>query len=111
MLKLFTLLAIATTGVVRSCDVSVPTELLNGCAFNTLVLVEPENSFVLNQDNCGCNIPMDNFGGSPLVFYDEVEEEEAEYTLIMIDADVPELENGEVYLHWMRSNILVSTRE
>lgn len=97
---LVTLLIAATC----ACELRGNPEQMNGCAFDTLAIVNPSTGFVITNENCGLEVDKKTFFEQPFVFYSEAANF-LRYTLIMVDRDNPRVADGNVYLHWLSTDI------
>lgn len=87
-----------------ACELRVDPELMDGCAFDTLAVVNPSSGFVITGENCGCEVDKETFYEQPFVFYSESSSFKR-YTLIMVDKDNPLVADGNMYLHWLSTDI------
>lgn len=91
-------------GLVFACDISLPPEFYNSCSYDSLLLVNPFTSFVITDENCGLEVDKEAFYEQPYVFYNDAVDD-MKYTLIMIDNDNPLAFDGNLYLHWLVTDI------
>lgn len=87
------------------CNSSVSVNLLDGCAFNSLMAFVEKSGWVLSKENCGQSVVAESFEVPPVVYYDFAEPDRV-YTLIFIDLDGSPEEN-KVFLLWAVINIPV----
>lgn len=52
-----------------SCRLLVPSELLNGCVFDPMIISVSHAGFSINRDNCNSAIAKHVFAEQPLVYY------------------------------------------
>lgn len=52
-----------------SCRLLVPSELLNGCVFDPMIVSVSHAGFSINRDNCNSAIAKHIFAEQPLVYY------------------------------------------
>lgn len=97
----FILSLVMSVTVSLSCDSFIPPELL-GCAFNSLLLVNPSSGFVIAEENCGLEVDKEVFFEQPYVFFTDAVSD-VKYTMMMVDNDNP-LSN-DLYLHWLVTDI------
>lgn len=100
-------LAVMTLAFVATfaCDINnVPPELLNGCIYSSIDIVNPATGFVVTGENCGLEIDKSTFYDQPYVFYADAADF-MRYTLIMVDRDNPLAQDGNLYLHWLSTDI------
>ena len=93
-----------TLMIVFGCEINIPPEILNGCEFDALVLLNPTSGFVIADENCGLEIDKMTFYEQPFVFYSDAIDW-MKYTLIMIDNDNKNVERRNSFLHWMVNDI------
>lgn len=87
-----------------ACELQGNPEQMNGCAFDTLAIVNPSTGFVITNENCRLEVDKETFFEQPFVFYSEAANF-LRYTLIMVDRDNPLVADGNVYLHWLTTDI------
>ncbi|XP_031625891.1 protein RICE FLOWERING LOCUS T 1-like [Contarinia nasturtii] len=87
-----------------SCRLLVPSELLNGCIFDPMIVSVSHAGFSISRDNCNSEIAKHVFAEQPLVYYGRARSDRT-YTVMMIDPDYPHHQNGQFYLHWLVTNI------
>lgn len=87
-----------------ACETIVFPETLNGCSFSDLSLVNPKTGFVVTGVNCGLEVYKSTFYDQPFVFFSGARDN-AKYTLIMVDKDNPACNVGDMYLHWLVTEI------
>lgn len=84
-----------------ACDISFSPNYFNSCS---LTLVNPFSGFVIASENCGLEIDKGAFYEQPFIFYDDAVDT-MKYMLIMVDNDNPLAFDGNVYLHWLITDI------
>lgn len=87
-----------------ACQLQVDPELITGCTFDSLAIVNPSSGFVITGENCGREVDKETFYEQPFVFYSEAVSF-LRYTLIMVDKDNPLVADGNMYLHWISTDI------
>lgn len=91
--------------LVFPCNINFPQDTLDACAFDPLLLLNPDTGFVIASENCGLEVSKDVFEDQPFVFYSEAQDL-LKYTLIMVDQDA-DVDDGNLYLHWMLADVPV----
>lgn len=72
-LSIIAILSFAVT-MVSTCQMLVPSELLNGCTFSPLIIVNPVNGFTVNRFNCNEVVNKDAFTEQPYVYFNNAVE-------------------------------------
>lgn len=83
---------------------NTPPELFQACELESLAIVNPSTGFVITDENCGLEIDKETFYEQPYVFYTDALSYK-KYTLVMMDRDNSEAEEGDSFLHWMVTDI------
>jgi hypothetical protein len=93
-----TLISTLTTG----CEIFLQPDLLDGCTFDTIELVNPLSGFSLisGETSCGCQVDKELLNEQPILIYPEALET-SKYLLLMID----KLWDGSIFLQWLVSDI------
>lgn len=89
--------------IALACE-NIPIEVLDGCALDSLAVVNPSIGFVITGENCGLEVDKEIFAEQPYVFYSDASDY-TKYSLIMVDNDNPLVADGNSYLHWMITDI------
>jgi len=96
------LLAFLNFKLILGCN--LPIELMDGCAFEPVILVNPRTGFVVAGESCGVEMHKVNFVDQPYVYFADAVNE-MRYTLIMIDNDDPMVDEGNQFLQWLVTDI------
>lgn len=100
----FILCLVTMFTVSLACDnFFIPSEL-DGCDFESLLLVNPSSGFVITEENCGLEVDKETFYEQPFVFYSDAVSD-MKYTLVMVDHDNPLAVDDNLYLHWLVTDI------
>lgn len=110
------------------CRLLVPSEFLNGCIFDPMIVSVSHAGFSITRENCNAVVGKDVFAEQPLVYYGRARSvkysdsekkillvylyfvflfQDRTYTVMMIDPDYPHYKTGEFYLHWLVTNVPV----
>lgn len=101
-MKIFTfLLGAFLVSKNRGCYVD---DVLGGCEFEPLAIVNPSSGYVITGENCGLEVDKETFHEQPFVFYSEAKDY-MKYTLMMVDNDNPLADDDDVFLHWLVTGI------
>lgn len=65
----FLLILSSILTVCLSCRLIVPSELLNGCIFDPMIVSVSHAGFSVNRDNCNAAVAKHIFHEQPLVYY------------------------------------------
>lgn len=68
MFRLYFIVCFLLT-ICQSCRLIVPSELLNGCIFDPMIVSVSHAGFSINRDNCNTAIAKHVFAEQPLVYY------------------------------------------
>lgn len=101
-LKLF-VFAVCFMEICIACDTIIFPDF-NCCSYDDLTLVNPTTGFVVAGENCGLEVHKETFRDQPFVFFDNAKDY-GKYTLIMVDNDNPTCDEGDMFLHWMVTDI------
>lgn len=85
------------------CEIYLQPDLLDGCTFDAIQLVNPLNGVLLicGETSCGCQIDKEFLNEQPILIYPEALEETSKYLLVMID----KFWDGSIFLQWVESDI------
>lgn len=87
--------------VTMACTIRYPS---SGCFFDPLAVINPTTGIVITGEACGIEVDKETFFEQPYVFYSDALGNR-KYTLIMVDNDSLQAENGNSYLHWLITDI------
>jgi hypothetical protein len=100
----FYFVSVLSCSTIFACQTNIPLEVWNGCAFESLALVSPSSGFVITENFCGLEVHKEVFSEQPYVFYSDASDF-VKYTLIMVDNDNPFVDDENMYLHWLATDI------
>lgn len=66
--------ALGQPPAVLSCQLLVPSELLNGCIFDALAITVPSTGFSITRETCNLAVDKSVFQEQPYVYFNNADE-------------------------------------